>query len=90
MKLIQAFKLLCLGTLITVIFISLRGHDILTGLALWTLALLVILKIVFALRARRGGGFPPGGEGGDLGGKPIPRPPGGRPPAMACAEVQPK
>ena len=88
MKLIQALKLLCLGTIITVIGICLRGHDLLTGVALWALALLVVLKIFFALRTRRGGGFPPGGGGGDLGGKPVPRPPGGRPPALAAeAEI---
>jgi hypothetical protein len=88
MKFIEALKLLCLGTVITVIGICLRGHDILTGVALYALALLVMLKILFALRARRGGGFGPGGGGGDLGGKPVPRPPGGRPPALAAeAEI---
>jgi hypothetical protein len=88
MKILEALKLLCLGVVITVLGVCLRGHDILTGVALSVLALLVMLKILFALRARRGGGSWPGGGGGDLGGKPVPRPPGSRPPALA-AEAEP-
>jgi hypothetical protein len=84
MKIREAFKLLCLGVVITSIGILLRGHDILTGLALGILALLVTLKLAFAFRARRGGGFASSGTGGDLGGCPVPRPPTGRPPSLAA------
>ena len=87
MKMIEAAKLFCLGVLITVVGICLRGHDLLTGISLSLLALLVTLKLVFAFRARGGGGSPPSDEG-DMGGRTAPRPPAGRPPALAAeAEI---
>jgi hypothetical protein len=88
MKILQALKLLCLGAIITAVGICLRGHDILTGAALSLLALLVMLKLFFACRASRGGGGS-SRPGGDQGGKPILRPPGGRPPTLrAQAAIQ--
>jgi hypothetical protein len=84
MKILEAIKLLCLGMVITVIGICLRGHDILTGVSLSLLALLVTLKLLFAWRARRNGGSSSRGGGRDPGGRPVPRGPLGRPPVLAA------
>ncbi len=86
MKIKMALKLTVLGFLIVGLGLLLRGHDILTGLALSVLLLAVICKIAFALIMRRRGGSPPGRGGGDSARRPTPRPPGRRPPALSAAE----
>ncbi len=47
MKPIIAAKLIGLGVLITLTGYWLRGHDLLTALALWSALLLIIVKFVF-------------------------------------------
>ena len=82
----QLLKLIVSGASIVLIGYLLRGHDILTGIALVLLLLTVILKVVFALRSR-GGGPPPSGGGSDPSGRPVVRPFGGGPPELlAVAE----
>jgi len=82
----MALKLTVLGVLIVVAGRCLRGHDILTGLALSLLVLLVVFKIAFAMIARRGGGWPPNGGGTDSADRTEPRSPRGRPPVLSAAE----
>ena|SRR5437762_1959586 len=84
-----ATKLVVLGSLIVTAFYLLHGHDVLTGIALSLLFLIVVAKVVFAIIARRGGAPPSGGGGYGPPHAPVPRPPGGRPPALsAAAEVK--
>lgn len=65
MKARMLIKLTLLGFLIVMTFHWLRGHDVLTGIALTTLFLLVSAKLIFAFIHRRGSGpgdgpvFPP-------------------------------
>ena len=90
MKPRMVIKPVALGTLILAVARLLQGHDVLTGIALVSLALLVAGKIVTALvhsRNRRSGGS---GNGLHSNGVPVPRPPG-RPPALsgaAAAEIE--
>ena len=86
MKTRMALKLTVLGVSIVAASYWLRGHDILTGLALSLLFLLVVFKVAFALVARRRGGWPSNSGGTDSADRPEPRPPGGRPPALSAAE----
>ena len=89
MKTRMAIKLIVLGSLIVAAGRWLRGHDILTAVALLLLALAVLAKVVAAIILRTAGGPAPDADGGwrppDA---PVPRPPGGRPPALSeAAEV---
>ena len=82
-----AIKLIVLGSLIVAATYWLRGHDVLTGLALSLLFLVVVFKMAFALIARRRGSRPPSGGGADSAGRPESRPPGSRPPVLSAAEA---
>jgi len=53
MKTKMAMKLIVLGVIIVAVSHWLRGHDILTGLALSLLFLAVVFKVAFALIIRR-------------------------------------
>jgi hypothetical protein len=83
-------KLVVLGGLMVAVGRLLHGHDILTGIALVVLFLWAVAKVIAAIVVRRRGEPPYGGGGGSwLAGEPVPRPPGGRPPALsAAAEVK--
>ena len=83
MKARMVIKLVALGTLILVVARLLQGHDVLTGIALVSLATLVAAKIVIALAQGRNGRSG-GGTGLHPTGRPVPRPPG-RPPALSAA-----
>jgi hypothetical protein len=85
MNRLMILKLLLLGSLITIVGALLKGHDLLTGVALSLLLVLVALKITFAILARRRGSSPNDEDSG-MAGKPVPRPPGRRPPALSVAE----
>ena len=85
MKTKMAIKLTVFGGLIVTIGYWLRGHDILTGLALLLLFGIVVAKVVSALMVRRGGGPPPGGGGSESADRPVPRPAGDGPPRLAAA-----
>ena len=87
MKKRMALKLTVVGAVIVAVSCLLRGHDILTGLALSLLFLAVIFKMAFALVVRRNGGWPPGSGGADSAGRPELRPTGGRPPVLSAAEA---
>jgi len=86
MKIQVAAKLVLLGSFIVAVGCWLRGHDILTGVALLLLFVVVLAKVVFAIISRPGSDLPPSGGGGrrppDA---PVPRPPWGRPPALSAA-----
>jgi hypothetical protein len=84
MKLQTFIKLVVLGALIVVIFQLLRGHDVLTGIALVLLFLVALTKLIFAVIHRRRRG-PSSGGGGWAAGTREPRPPGGRPPVLSAA-----
>jgi hypothetical protein len=86
MKTKMAIKLTVLGVMIVAVGHWLRGHDILTAVALFLLVLMVVAKLAFALTAGRRGGSPPSGGGPDSADRPEPRPPIGRPPALSAAE----
>jgi hypothetical protein len=86
MKTRMALKLIVVGDAIVAVACWLRGHDVLTGVALALLFLVVVFKMAFAVIARRGGGRPPGSGGADLADRPESRPPGGRPPVLSAAE----
>ena len=86
MKTLMTIKLVFLGALIVAVFYLLRGHDALTGLALVLLFLFAVAKILFAIICRRRGSPPDGGGGGSLG-KPMKRPPTGRPPELTAAKA---
>ena len=89
MKIKMAIKLTVFGGLIVAIGYWLRGHDILTGLALLLLFGIVVAKVVAALIVRRGGGPPPGDGGSESAGRPVPRPTGDGPAVLsAAAEVR--
>lgn len=87
----MAIKLTVAGISLVAVAYCLRGHDILTGIALLVLFLVAVVKVVFAIIARRDNGFPPGDGGGQRPpDAPVPRPPAGRPPALsAAAQVRP-
>jgi hypothetical protein len=85
MKTRMAVKITALGVLIVAASYWLRGHEILTGLALSLLFLLVVFKMAFAVMARRHGGWNPDG-GADSADRPESRPPGGRPPVLSATE----
>jgi hypothetical protein len=84
MKMRQLLKSILLGASIVGIGYLLRGHDILTGIALGLLALTVLSKLVFAFRFNRAG-LPPGGEDSAASGRLVPRPPGGGPRRISAA-----
>lgn len=86
MKLLMTAKLVLLGALFTITGVLLKGHDLLKGLALSLLLLLVAAKIAFAIIVRRRGSSPMDGGSG-LTGKPVPRDPTRRPPAISAAEA---
>ena len=89
MKLQMIIKLVVLGGLIVAVGRLLRGHDVLTGIALVLLFLVAVAKVIGAIVVRRRDEPPSGGGGGWPAGEPVPRPPGGRPPALsAAAEVK--
>jgi len=90
MKLQMIIKLVVLGGLMVAVGRLLHGHDVLTGIALVLLFLWVVAKVISAIVVRRRGEPPSGGDGGSWpSGEPVPRPPGGRPPALsAAAEVK--
>ena len=90
MKPQMIIKLVLLGALIVAVGQLLRGHDVLTGIALVMLFLWAVAKVIAAIVARRRGSPPFGGGGGGWpAGERVPRPPGGRPPALsAAAEVR--
>ena len=88
MKTLMALKLVAFGGLIVAAGYLLRGHDLLTGVALSLLLILVAAKIAFAIVARRRG-LPPSGDDHGSSDRPVSRPPGGRPPATSAAEVRP-
>ena len=88
MKLQMIIKLVVMGGLIVAVGRLLHGHDILTGIALVLLFLWAVAKVIAAIVVRRKG-EPPSGGGSWPAGEPVPRPPGGRPPALlAAAEVR--
>ena len=88
MKLQMIINLVLLGALIVAVGQLLRGHDVLTGTALVLLFLWAVAKVIAAIVVRRKG-EPPSGGGTWPAGEPVPRPPGGRPPALsAAAEVK--
>jgi len=78
-------KLLLVGTFIVIAGYGLRGHELLIALVLSFLFLTVLAKVVFAMVARRRGGFPPRRGGSGPAGKPVPRPPTARPPALSAS-----
>src|SRR5205807_6623411 len=78
MKTKMAIKLVLLAVLIVAIAYWLRGHDILTGVALSLLLLVAVAKVVAAIIVHRRGGGPRSGGGAESSGRPVPRPPGGR------------
>jgi hypothetical protein len=87
MKATKFIKLAVAGALIVAVGWFLRGHDILTALAVSLLFLAVVFKVLFAIIHRRRG-LPPSGGGSASGDRPVPRPPGGRPPSLSeAAEV---
>jgi len=81
----MVIKLTLLGALIVTVFSCLRGHDILTGLALLLLFLIAVATVVSAIISHRGGSSSCGGSSGSAG-RPVPRPPGGKPPALMEAK----
>jgi len=76
-----ATKIILTGVLIVAVAYWLRGHDLLTGLAVLVLFLIVIAKVVCAIVSRRGGSSSGSGGPGSAG-RPVPRRPVGRPPAL--------
>jgi len=79
-------KLVVMGGLIVAVGQLLRGHDVLTGIALVLLFLWAVAKVIAAIVVRRRCEPPSGGGGGGWpAGEPVPRPPGGRPPALSAA-----
>lgn len=85
-----ALKLLLNGAVITIVFYCLRGHDVLTGIALSLLLLLTVAKLIFAVVLHsRGNSF---GDGGippaPMVPVPVPTPsrPPGAPPEIHCAQ----
>ena len=90
MKPKTVIKLVVMGGLIVAVGRLLQGHDVLTGIALVLLFLWTVAKVIAAIVVRRRGGPPGSGGGGSWpAGSPVPRPPGGRPPALsAAAEVR--
>src|SRR5262245_21044536 len=82
MKALMASKLVMFAALILAAAWLLRGHDLLTGVALSLLFIFVTAKIAFAIIARRCG-WPPTGDDPGSSDKPVSRPPGGRPPAIS-------
>jgi hypothetical protein len=87
MKTKMILKLTVVGAVIVAAGCLLRGHDILTGLALSLLFLVVAAKMAFSLVARHHGGWPPASGGADSAGRPELRPPGVRPPVLSAAEA---
>ena len=88
MKLQMIIKLVVMGGLVVAVGRLLHGHDILTGIALVVLFLWAVAKVIAAMVVRRRGEPPSGGGGGGgswPAGEPVPRPPGGRPPALSAA-----
>ena len=86
MKSRMIIKLVVLGGLIVAVGRLLHGHDILTGIALVLLFLWEVAKVIAAIVVRRRGEPPSdGGGGGWPAGERVPRPPGGRPPALSAA-----
>ena len=86
MNLRMYIKLVALGTLIVLVGNWLRRHDLLTAIALVLLFVVVAAKIVFALIVRRGNEPPSNGNGGGWQPEvPVPKGPGGRPPALSAA-----
>ena len=69
-------KLVFLGALIVAVGQLLRGHDVLTGIALVLLFLWAVARVIAAIVVRRRG-EPPSGGGSWPSGEPVPRPPGG-------------
>ena len=86
MKTKMVLKQAVVGAMLVAAGCLLRGHEILTGLALSLLFLVVAAKMAFALVARHHGGWPPASGGADSAGRPEARPPGVRPPALSAAE----
>ena len=80
----MAIKLTVLGVLIVAVGNWLRGHEILTAVAMLLLFLVVLAKVVAAFISRPESGPGPG-NGGEPPGTRMPRPPGGRPPALSAA-----
>jgi hypothetical protein len=82
-----AVKLVLLGALIVAGLCWLRGHDILTGVALVLPLLFVVANVVIAIISRRGGSSSQsGGSRPPISPSPVkrpPRPPGG-PPDVYC------
>jgi hypothetical protein len=90
MKTRMIIKLTAVGALIVAVAYGLRGHDVLTGIALVLLFLVVVAKVISAILFHRRSEPPPGDGGGrrppDA---PVPRLPGGRPPELsAVAEMK--
>ena len=77
-------KLALVGAFMVAVAYWLRGHDILTGLALLLLFLVVVAKVVGAIISRCGGSSPSGGRSGSAD-RPMPKPPGGHPPTLVEA-----
>jgi hypothetical protein len=81
----MTIKLTAMGSLIVAVAYWLRGHDILTGIALALLFLVMLAKVIYAIRFGRRSGPP---SDGDDGGWPpealVPRPPGDRPPKLSA------
>ena len=78
-------KLTLLGVLIVAVAYCLRGHDILTGFGVLFLFLFAVVKVVCAIISHRGGSSACGGSSGSAG-RPVPRPTGGKPPALMEAK----
>jgi len=84
----MVIKLTVLGVFFVAVFYWLRGHDILTGAAMLLLFLISLAKVLAAIISRHDGGRGPGNDGEPPGSR-MPRPPGGRPPALSSA-AEPK
>jgi hypothetical protein len=83
----MAAKLVLMGSLIVAIGYWLRGHDILTAIALLGLFLITVVKVIFAIISRRGGPSHGGGGSPPPGPPPTfkpPLPPPGAPPVVYC------
>ena len=83
-------KQAALAGLIVLVGLWLRGHDVLTAVALLVLVAVVAIKVAYAIRFRRRTDPPSGLGSGDWpAGSPVPRPPSGRPPELsAVAEIE--
>jgi hypothetical protein len=85
----MAAKLILTGSFIVAVGYWLRGHDILTAIALLALFVIAVGKVLFAIISRRGGPSHCGGGSPPPGPPPTfkpPLPPPGAPPIVFCEQ----